>query len=113
MDSTDPDSTCFAVGHLKQGLKGSKRTGIKAGTVKDFVVEKHLTVFRQGTQHHTRNFTFLVALDPSERAQNLETSEHEGGQEQRKRREQVGREAVVATREAICFNCASRLYVEE
>ena len=58
MDSTDPDSTCFAVGHLKQGLKGSKRTGIKAGTVKDFVVEKHLTVFRQGTQHHTRNFTF-------------------------------------------------------
>ena len=48
MHSPDPDSACFAVGVLKKVLNGSRSTGLKAGTVKDFVVEKHLTVFRQG-----------------------------------------------------------------
>ena len=59
MSAPDPDSSCFAVGCLSKELKGSRNSsGHKSGTVKDFVVEKHLTHFRRGTRYHQRNFTF-------------------------------------------------------
>ena len=59
MSEPDPDSSCFAVGLLRKELKGGKATnGMKSGTVKDFVVEKHLEVFKRGTRYHKRNFSF-------------------------------------------------------
>ena len=59
MSAPDPDSVCFAVGVLRTVLKDNKsKTRIKSGTVKDFVVEKHLDTFKTVTRHHKRNFSF-------------------------------------------------------
>ena len=59
MSAPDPESSCFAVGVLRKTFRDSKRAnGVKCGTTKDFLVEKHLGIFRRGTRYHQRNFTF-------------------------------------------------------
>ena len=58
MPSPREDSECFAVHALRRRLAASRRPdGHPAGTVKDFVVEKHLDVFMKNGPLR-RNFTF-------------------------------------------------------